>query len=220
MRYLYICLIVVIALSLMFYDDLNTVKFSGVYSISNIFKNVFPGEDLRERVTVLQTENESLRAEIIGFKINHEGEVKVYSSYPFNNKKDVSISGGLNLGFKKGDAVTVNSKILVGQISEVLSNSSIVKTVYDPDWEIAVRIGEKEIDGLLKGGLSPVIDFIKSDAEVVAGDIILTASPDLPYGLEIGKIKSVKDNPGSPFKTAEIEFAISLNSLRDVSVYR
>jgi len=49
---------------------------------------------------------------------------------------------------------------------------------------------------------------------------VVTASPDLPYGLEIGQVKSIKNTPGAPLKGAEVILKIQLNELRNVSVYR
>jgi cell shape-determining protein MreC len=220
MRYLYTGLIVITALSLMFYDDLATAKFQGTSFFSAWISGVVPGDDLKAEVDKLKAENESLRVQIANPENSSIGEVKVYSSYPFNGKRDISIAGGSNFGFRKGDAVTINQRVLVGQIIEVLDKTSVVKIIYDSGWEIAVRIGEHEVDALFKGGLSPKVGFIKADAEIKPGDIVLTASPGLPYGLEIGKIKSVKDFPGSPFKEADLEVVFSLNTLRDVSVRR
>lgn len=219
MKYFYTLLIVAIISSFLLYDDFVSLKFRGSAIITSALNNLIPNNDLRERINELEKENESLRAQIFQAATYDPEKVKVYSSYPFNSRKDISIAGGENRGFKAGEALTLNNKILIGQIKEVLPSSSIAKTIYDPGWEIAVRIGGREIDGLFKGGLNPKIDLIKSDAEVKEGDIIITASPDLPYGLEIGSIKTVRETPGAPFKSAEVELKIQLNELRDVSVY-
>lgn len=220
MKYFYTLLIVAVIFSFILYDDFASMKFQGSAFIGNLFAKLIPNDDLRQTVYELEKENESLRAEIFDSITVSPDKIKVYSSYPFNNRKDISIAGGENNGFKKGDAVTLNNKILVGQIKEVLKSSSVAKTIFDPEWEIAVRIGEKEIDGLLKGGLNPKIDFIKSDAKIKEGDIVITASPELPYGLQIGKIKTINEKAGAPFKKADVELEIQPNTLRDVSIYR
>ncbi len=219
MRYLYTLLIVAAIFSFFLYDDFISLKFRGSTLVSSVIRNLIPGNDLKQKIYELEKENEGLRAQVFQAAIGYPQNVKVYSSYPFNSRKDISIAGGENRGFKEGDTVTLDNKILIGQIKEVMHSLSIARTIYDPEWEIAVRIGEKEIDGLLKGGLKPKIDFIKSDAEVKEGDMVITASPDLPYGLEIGSIKAIKETSGAPFKSVDVELKIQLNELRNVSVY-
>ena len=219
MKILYSLLMVAVILVFFLYDDFISLKFQGSALVDGILGSFVAGSDLKEKINELEAENEALRAQISQAVDVLPNEVKVYSSYPFNSHKDISIAGGVNRGFQKGDALTVGNKILVGQIIEVFDSSSVAKTIYDPEWEIAVRIGEKEVDGLLKGGLNPQIDLIKNGALIKEGDIVFSASPDLPYGLEIGKVKSIKETAGAPFLEAEVELGVYLNELRNVSVY-
>jgi len=219
MKYFYTLLIVAVVFSFFLYDDFVSLNFRGSALLTSALDNLMPNSDLQEKISELEKENESLRAQVFQAVVQDTEKIKVYSSYPFNSRKDISIAGGENMGFKEGEALTLDNKVLIGQIKEVLPSVSIAKTIYDPEWEIAVRIGLGEIDGLFKGGLNPKIDFIKSTAEIKEGDIVVTASPDLPYGLEIGSIKTVQEIPGAPFKEAKVELKIQLNELRDVSVY-
>lgn len=218
-KVLYSLLIAAIILVFLLYDDFISLKFQGSAIINKFFGGLVVNGDLKEKINELETENEALRAQISEATFGFTNDVKVYSSYPFNSRKNISISHGKDRGFQKGNAVTVKNKMLVGQIIEVLDSSSIVKTIYDPEWKIAVRIGEKETDGLLQGGLYPQIDLIKNGADIKEGDLVFSANPDLPYGLEIGKIKSLRETVGAPFLKAEVELKINLNELRNVSVH-
>lgn len=221
MKYFYGLIILSMAISLVMYNRFATIKFQGSGLTGSILNSLIPGKQLRERIHELQEENEVLRGNILNAVANSINEsVKVYSTYPFNGKKDISIAGGENMGFKKGDAVIFGKNILVGKINEVLKLSSIVSTIYDSDWVVAVRIGEKEIDGLLVGGLNPKIKLIEGNAEIKNGDAVVSASQDLPYGLKIGEIKSVNKNTDTPFQEAETQPSIQLHELRNVSVYR
>ncbi len=219
MKILYSLLIIAVIIVFFLYDDFISLKFQGSALLNGLLGSFVASGDLKDKINGLEAENEALRAQISEAAIARPDEVKVYSSYPFNSRKDISIAGGADRGFQKGDALTIGNKILVGQIIEVFDSSSVAKTIYDPEWKIAVRIGEKEIDGLLKGGLNPRVDLIKNGVLLKEGDIIVSASPDLPYGLEIGKIKSLKETSGAPFLEAEVELEIRLNELRNVSVY-
>ncbi len=221
MKYFYGLIILFVVVALIMYKDFATIKFQGSGLTSSILNSLIPGNQLRERVHELQEENEALRSKILNAVVDPTNKsVKVYSTYPFNGRKDISIAGGENMGFKKGDAVTFGQKVLVGKINEVLGSLSVVSTIYDSDWVVAVRIGEKEIDGLLEGGLNPKIKFVKGNAEIKEGDMVISASPDLPYGLEIGRIKNIKKNTDTPFQEAEVRPVILLDELRDVSVHR
>lgn len=219
MKVLYSLLIVAVILTFFLYDDFISLKSQGGALVNGLLGSLVASGNLKEKINELEAENEALKAQISQAAFASTDKVKVYSSYPFNSRKDISVAGGKDRGFEKGDVVTVGNKILIGQIVEVFSSSSVAKTIYDPEWEIAVRVGEKEIDGLLKGGLNPQVDLIKNGAEIKEGDMVFSASSDLPYGLEIGKIKSLKETPGAPFLKAEVELEVYLNELRNVSVY-
>lgn len=221
MKYFYGLIILLMVIASIMYSDFAAIKFRGSGLTSSILNSLIPGGQLRQRIHELQEENEVLRSYGFNAVVSSANKnIKVYSTYPFNGRRDISIAGGENIGFKKGDVVTFGEKVLIGKINEVLKSSSIVSTIYDSEWEVAVRIGEKEIDGLLEGSLNPRIKFIKGDAKVQEGDTVVSASPDLPYGLEIGKIKSTKKNTDNPFQEAEVQPTIMLHELRDVSVYR
>ncbi|MEK7195863.1 MAG: rod shape-determining protein MreC, partial [Patescibacteria group bacterium] len=138
----------------------------------------------------------------------------------FNGKRDISIAAGKKDDIQSGAIITFGSKVFIGKVSQVNNSTSIVKTVYDPGYQVAVRIGTKEVDGLFKGGLNPIVDLIKTDADIKEGDEIITASPNLPYGLFIGTVKNITQVPGAPFKQTKVELGVELSSLRDVSIYR
>ncbi len=94
----------------------------------------------------------------------------------------------------------------------------MVDTIFDPDWEIAVRIGEKQVDALFHGGNKLKVGLIPSDADISVGQMVMTSGSGLPYGLEIGKIKEIKTFAGNPFKEAVVEPAIRLSELKDVEI--
>lgn len=173
---------------------------------------------LKKRIEQLEAENAFLR--------NKLGEpqtltaIKVYSSYPFTTRGELAIAAGERDGVAVGDAVVVSGNILVGRVRKVFSSSAIVTTIFDPSWEIAVRVGEKQIDALFKGGNEPTLTLVPKDDPLNVGERIITAGVGIPYGLEIGSIADVRESRDGVFKEAVVEPSFQINEIRDVAVYR
>ena len=166
MRYLYAAVLLSLIFAIFTFGHFTDLKFAGSSVWGNILTTLTPGENLKLQVYELTKENESLKAEIIGSVKGGSNSIKVYSTYPFNGMGDISIAAGGNDGIQLGAIVTFGSKVFIGKVAQVNSSTSIVKTVYDPSYQVAVRIGTKEVDGLFKGGLNPIVDLIKTDADI------------------------------------------------------
>jgi len=220
MRYVYSAVFVFLIFALFTYGHFTDLKFSSSSALGNILSVFVPSANLKSQVYELTKENESLRAEISGNVKSVNNDIKVYSTYPFNGVGDISIAAGNKDSIQPGAIITFGSKVFIGKVTQVNDSSSIVKTIYDPNYQIAVRIGTKEVDGLFKGGLNPIVDLIKTDSDIKEGDAITTASPDLPYGLFIGTVKNIIQVQGAPFKQVKVELGVELSSLRDVSIHR
>lgn len=188
-------------------------------SIADFFDVLTPDSELRERISMLEKENEDLRAQILNARISNPKEIKVYSSYPFNNASELAIAAGKNQGMNEKSVIVHGKTLLVGKVKKIFDDYSIITTVHDSGWQMAVRIGEKEIDGLLAGGIKLTVDLISPKSQVNAGDIVITAGAGLPYGLAIGRIKEVTEDPATHFKKAVVEPSLQLHDLRNVSIY-
>lgn len=177
--------------------------------------------NLKERIASLEMENQYLRSQLQG-KGNGGGEqsIKVYSSYPFNSRDEIAIAAGANHGIEPGDAVVHAGNILVGRVRNVFKSSSVVTTIFDPSWEVPVRIGEGEVDALMQGGNELKLVLISQDKHIEEGDLVVVASENLPYGLELGFVGIIESVPGGVFKEATLEPSLQLKELRDVSIYR
>jgi rod shape-determining protein MreC len=211
-----------VALVLMFgqTDLLSQNKLAGGLFLSRM-SNIIPLSipDLSRQLDELKQENAALRVQLLSQNIFKPSTVEVYSSYPLNSKREIAIAAGSSNGVREGDAVTWGEKVLVGKVISVSKNSSIVATIFDPSWEMAVRIGANEINALFKGGNTPTVTLIPHDGIIQSGDIVITASKDFPYGLEVGKIKDIKDTAGTSFREANIETEIQLSDLRHVTIH-
>lgn len=183
------------------------------------------GSDL----AALERENERLRAEILKLKSDPARleagpyaavAAKVFSAYPFNNHSLLAVNAGSRQGVRVFSPVVVGEQFLFGQVIEVSERQSIVRTVFDPDWKLPVRVGEKGRDALFSGGRVPRLELIPKEQEVAAGDVVFSAGRDIPYGLMLGTVSGLKESSDSAFKEAEVELPFSLPAVREVNILR
>ncbi len=176
---------------------------------------------------LLKQENQELRAQIQKIQIPVCGiqppgdnylSAKVFSTYPFNIKNQIVIDIGENKGIKKMMAATVGENILVGQVIEVYKTSSVIKTFFDPNWQLPVRIGKEETNGLLEGGSEPKVILIEKEKPLQVNDIVYSASQEFSYGLKIGEITEIRESAAGVFKEAVLKMPFNVSELREVNV--
>jgi len=177
-------------------------------------------DELRDRIAELESENEELRQELLTQNLNEVDNIKVYSSYPFNSRGEIAIAAGENMGIEEGNTVVYAGNILVGRVRSVFDTTSVVTTVFDPSWEMAVRIGSGEVDALMQGGNELKLSLIPQNDFIESGDNVISADRSLPYGLEVGIVGTVENAEGDVFHEATLESPLNLKELRDVSIYR
>src|SRR3989344_158565 len=217
-RYLLIITIVVLAFIILAANLFFDFKISFNRSVASVLDALAPNDGLQKQILLLQKENADLKARLFEEAVVPQNTAIVYSSYPFNNKSEIIISWGSNEGVSVGDAATYGSNILVGQAKEVTDENSVVTTIFDPGFETAVRIGTGAVDALMRGGNELTLEFISGDADIEVGDRVVTASKELPYGLEIGQVKEIHAEGGSVFKSATLQASFEIKTLRDVSI--
>ena len=186
--------------------------------------NWFSGNASEEEKLVL--ENESLKAQLADLtsKIQNlpDGQYltsKIYSTYPFNDKHIFTIAAGTDQDISELMPVLAAKNILLGKILKVYDNYSEVKSIFSPDWQMPVKIGEVGVDGLLVGGPNPKVTMIVSDKEISVGEDIYSTGKDFPYGLKIGKVKSVQVGTSNFFKEALVDLPYDFNNLQEVWIY-
>ncbi|GEM_PF-1889314 len=179
-------------------------------------------------ISQLKLENESLKSQLPPTKAETISEITsgqwryhkalVYSSYPINNQKLLAITLGEIDGIAKGMAVAVVPGILVGQVTEVFPHYSFVRTIFDTDLKLSLRIGTLQEEGLLEGGNPPAISFIK-DKKIASGENVYSAGLLFPYGLKLGTVGRFLDgNSGDYFKRVLLDIAYRISDLREVYV--
>ncbi|TSC88908.1 MAG: Uncharacterized protein G01um10143_805 [Parcubacteria group bacterium Gr01-1014_3] len=144
---------------------------------------------------------------------------RLYSTHPFNYRNLVAISlGSRSSSIKPGDAVTTDGQTLIGQVVEVNPDYSLVKTIFDSEWSLPVRIGAKAADGLLIGRQDPLVTTIEKSQGVMVGDPIYSAGREFPLGMKIGVIKEIYDSPTIAFIQAKVGLDYNFNQLRELWV--
>ncbi len=187
-----------------------------------IRKGRFVDENLR-----LKQENENLKAQIQQYQALNTGyqeeennylTAKVFSTYPFNIKNQITINAGENDGIRENMVVILGENILIGHVTKVFTNYSIVQTIFDPNWQMPVRIGREEINGLFKGGNEPQVSMIEKTKQVQIGDVVYTSSQEFPYGLKIGEVAEINEISAGVFKEAFLKMPFNVNELREVNI--
>jgi len=178
------------------------------------------------KLTELRLENESLKsqlnfpkeeANLIIRGLKYKPAV-VYSTYPYSNQKLIGINLGLEDGITRLMPVAVEPEILLGQVIEAFPKYSLVRTIFDQEFKIPVRIGWFFIDALLEGGNQPMVTMIKKDQNIASGDAVYSAGIEFPYGMKIGTVGSIAGVQDVYFKTAEVKLIYNLNDIKKVYV--
>lgn len=178
------------------------------------------------QLETLQSENMALRVELERLLSIKEQVARadpnallteVYSRYPFNNKNELVIAAGAADGVKPKMAVMTNG-LLLGRVEQVGEHQSLVKTIFDANLQLSVKIGGKSVNGLFKGGLSPEISLIPKEAGIKPGSGVFSANTDLPYGLPLGEVAEISDESGGIWQTALLKVSYDLENLKIVSV--
>jgi len=176
----------------------------------------------REEMERLLFENAKLQAELAEFRmapsLEREGaytylEARVYAAYPLNNRNSITINAGSLLGVEVGAPVVLGRAILVGEVSDVRPHSAVVRTIFDSGWSSAVKIGERAVDGLLKGGVLPRVTMIEKGGALREGDAVFSASASYPYGLRVGAIRRIREISEQAFSEADL---VATKNVRDL----
>lgn len=195
--------------------------------IIDVFSQIFSLPSILDQMVQLKKDNSDLSGKLFAFQSQYSfpkddryEHARVFSLYPFDTKSRLYITAGYNQGVKPGDPVMFSKTVVVGQIVNITPDESEVITVFDPKFSLPVKIGKSGIDGLMEGGVSPDVGLIDKTKQVNVGDEIYSASKDLPYGLIIGTVKSVKEDSTGTFFKAQISLPYALSDVADVYVIK
>jgi len=169
---------------------------------------------IREKNKQLEIEVLNLRKEVLLTENKKGINAKVFSIYPFSDRSKIIVNAGTEQGVEIGDTVT-DGNILVGRIIEAMKRTSVVQTIFDSQFIIPVRIGEAETDALYTGGMRPKLRIIDANEPPQYGEIVVSASPELPYGIGIGKIIYISEGV---LKEAIVKPFLEIKKIRNVFI--
>lgn len=178
----------------------------------------------------LKAQNEKLRMMLDIKNENSDMDLVATSviSYGFESwKSTLKLDKGLKDGIKTGDVVITHSG-LVGKITEVGRDYSVVTTLIDTSSKVSAKLERLDAFCMVSGDTSVfndkllMVKYINSESDISVGDVLHTSGDGgvYPKGLVIGKITKVTQNGDSLSKDAIVEPIVDISSLKDVLVIK
>ena len=161
--------------------------------------------------------NELLK--INDFKITSElnlvvSKVMLRDIYEFNDT--LTIYKGTNAGIKEGNAV-ITDKGLIGVVSKVNKESSVVELITNKSSNISVRIGSSY--GILNMQDSLIVSDLSMYDDVFIGEEVYTSGiGNLPGDIYIGNVIDIKANNTEIEKILEVSPVVDLSMINYVMV--
>ncbi len=180
----------------------------------------------------LREENERLRT-LLDFSQKHEDFVyesaKITAWSDSNWSSSFTISKGTDNSansIEVGDCVVTEYGALVGQIIEVGSSWSTVRTVIDSSIDVGALVGEAGSVGMCVGDFALMqegclkLTYLSENAQLVEGEAVLTSGKGtyIPQNLIIGYIRSVLSEASGQTLYGVVEPACDLDRLTQVFV--
>ncbi|MBN1047594.1 rod shape-determining protein MreC [Clostridium botulinum] len=209
----------------------------------DFFLNFSEVKDQSKKLTV---ENEELKSKLIQYSDLEEENERLRSIVNFaeqNNNYNyigcdiIGYSGGNfldgyivnkgeNEGIKKG-MVVMAAQGLVGQVTSVGSNWSIVQSLINENIAVSVMVeSTRESTGYLKGykdnknrNLAKVYN-LPIDSEVKEGDVIITSGVGMiyPKEIKIGEVTHVEEDKIKVMKSAVVKPYVDFNKLEELFI--
>lgn len=190
--------------------------------------------ELEEQIKQAQDANRQneLYRELLGLAekrsdFNYEdATVTLYSTS--NWSSTLTINKGSNVDVSPGDCVVDAYGNLVGVVSEVGFNYSVVSTIVDSTTEIGGRIPRTDDNAVLEGDFALMregrlkLSYLPENAQPLSGDQITTSGlGDIyPSGLVVGEVEAVLTEADGMTRYAVVNPAADLYNLRYVFVIK
>ena len=184
-------------------------------------------EDNRDAASI-KRENDRLR-ELLELTKEHE-DYELVDSYVISwDSTDWSYSFTINRGSRAGIEVGMcaitESGAVVGVISEVGSNYSVITSVLDSSLDISATIASSGYSGIVRGSYATGqegmlrMDYLASAAVIRKNDQVVTAGSTVyPRNLVLGKIVDWDINDNGLAKYAILQPAADIDSLEQVFI--
>ena len=162
-------------------------------------------EILKEALQLKEKNFQVLPAEILGKSVGEDSLILD------KGKKD---------GVFVGQVAISPENCLVGRVSKVYSDFSIVTLISQKEFRFNGKIQEKKIEGLIegRGNLNLFFTLLPKEKEINVGDTVISSflGGIFPDSILIGEIEKVEKLDIKPYQEAKIKIAFSLSDLEFV----
>jgi rod shape-determining protein MreC len=140
---------------------------------------------------------------------------------PSNWFRSILVDKGAREGVNKNAAVLCPQG-LVGRVIEVMAGNSRVQLITDPNFAVGALLQGSRVGGVLVGEVGPHcrLKFLPQDAEIHAGDLVLTSGLGglSPKGIPIGTVAAIDKKANSLFQEAQIHPQVDLFRIEEVLI--
>ena len=176
-------------------------------------------------------ENERLR-DLLDLSQRHSDfdleSAKVVAFSASNWSSTLTISKGSEAGIEVGDCVITEGGSLVGQVMEVGSGWSTVRTVIDIDLSTGGYVSNSGATGMVTGDFQLMqegktkLGYLMEGVSLFPGDTVLTSGRGgaYPAGLVVGTVVEVRNEAGGQQTYGVIEPACNLGNLLQVFIIK
>ncbi len=173
----------------------------------------------------LKTDNEILREEL-KFKTQSELTLEacsVLSIDPQELSDAMVLSCGQEQGLQVGQAV-ISQGYMIAKVVHVGSYTSTALLISNAQSSIDARLSKNNTEGVVKGsfGSGMVFDLVSQNADVAAGDLVVTAgiNPRIPKDILIGQIGQVLSAQNDLFKKMSLTSPVRQRAVEFVFVVK
>lgn len=184
--------------------------------------------DLRQKQIALEQlklENQLLKDEI-GFKAKSAEELQpctILSRDAQNSSDALILDCGVGDGVVAGQPV-ISGGYLVAKVVYVGTYTSTAVLITNSQTSVDAKASKNNVEGVLKGsyGSGLVFDLVSQSADVVPGDLVVTAGidPQIPKNILIGQIGQQLSGPNDLFKKLTLVSPIKAHQLDYVFVVK
>ncbi len=185
-------------------------------------------KQVRESQDALR-ENERLQ-ELLGVAQEHPdwtyASATVTQRSTTNWGRQITVNSGTNQEIAVGDCVIDQYGNLVGVVSEVGSNWSLISTVINPGLELGVRVSRTDDSCMAQGDFALMeegklkLTYIPQEAQLVTGDQVTTSGlgDQYPGGLLVGRLESIQTEADGISRTGVLVPEADVANIRYVYV--
>lgn len=178
-----------------------------------------------------ENENERLR-ELLDLRDKHEDFVfesaNIVDRPTSNWSRTFTLSKGSESDIAVGNCVVDSQYNLVGQIIEVGTGWSTVRSIIDADMSVGALVGEGGNAAMIVGDFALMqngetkLTYLTEETQVIEGDVLITSGKGeaFPKGLVIGTVTSVQTEAGGQIEYATVQPASELGALSQVFVVK